>query len=59
MHPAEVVAVLHGQRVGFSGHQALDGLRDFGHDFGHVEILGVHVHLAGLDLGHVEHVVDE
>ena len=58
-HGADVRRTFHDQFVGFFCDQRLDRVPHIGDQFCHVECLQVQLHLARLDLGQVQDVVDQ
>ena len=59
VHRPEVAGQIADEVIFFFGHQRADGRRDvIGHSRD-VEGLGIKLHLVGLDLRNIEHVVDE
>ena len=59
MHGADRLRHAHVQRLPVLVGERLDHGNDVADERGHVEALEVEVHLAGLDLGEVEHGVDQ
>ena len=59
MHDAEIGTGFDLQGVVVLHHQGNDGRFDLGEQFGDIDALDQHIHLAGLDLGEIEDVVDE
>jgi hypothetical protein len=59
LHAAEALESGQLERVLVLADQGLDGALDAAHQLGHVELLDEDVHLSRLDLGQVEHAVDQ
>lgn len=57
-HHAEILVALHGKRVGVLCGERSAGRFDLLDKLGEIDRLDIQLHLAGLDLGDVENVVD-